>query len=408
MSTPEHVAVVGASAAGLTVTETLRREGFDGRLTLLGAEEHLPYDRPPLSKQLLSGAWPKERVQLRTPDVLDGLDLDLRLGTVATSVDTTARTLELDGADTLAYDQLVIATGVRPRRLPGTENLAGVHVLRSLDDALTLREQLRDTSRLVVVGAGFMGAEAASVARQLGADVTMVTDTAVPLAEVLGAELGAEVARIHQDHGVRIEAGVRVEEVVAEHGRATGVRLADGRTLPADVVLVAIGAVPNVEWLSGSDVPVGSGVECAATCAAGPGIWAAGDVASWPHPALGQRVRIEHRTNAAEQGLAVARNLLAGSGATPFTSVPYIWSDQYDRKIQIYGRPQGADQVRIVEGALSERRLVALYGKHGRVCAAVGVNMARTLRQYRSAVADAAPWDTAASPVGARTTEGAR
>ncbi|WP_243794852.1 NAD(P)/FAD-dependent oxidoreductase [Saccharopolyspora gloriosae] len=403
---PARVAVVGASAAGLGAAEALRRGGFDGAVTLVGAEPHLPYDRPPLSKQLLSGAWEADRLRLRSDEAIDDLDLDLRLGTTASALDPGARKLSLHSGEIVGYDELVIATGVRPRRLPGTEDVAGVHVLRTLDDALALREALAGHPRLVVVGGGFMGAEAASAARELGAEVTLVTDTAMPLADVLGEELGGVLTATHRDHGVRIEAGVLVGEVLAERGRVTGVRLSDERTLPADLVLVAIGAIPNVEWLAGSGVPVGNGVECDETCSAGPGVWAAGDVASWPHPDLGRRIRIEHRTNATEQGMAVARNLLADDGGSAFAPVPYIWSDQYDRKIQIYGRPQGADRVCVVEGSLTERRLVALYGRQGRVCAVVGINMARAARGFRPLVAERRPWPAATELVNA--TEGER
>jgi len=371
----------------------LRRSGFDGAVTLIGAEPHLPYDRPPLSKQLLSGAWEADRLRLRSDEAISDLGLDLRLGTAATALDPVARKVTLDDGELVGYDELVITTGVRVRRLPGTEDLAGVYVLRTLDDALALREALAGRPRLVVVGGGFMGAEAASVARELGAEVTMVTDTPMPLADVLGEDLGGVLTATHRDHGVRVEAGVLVEGVLAEHGRVTGVRLSDERTLPADLVLVAIGAIPNTEWLAGSGVPVGNGVECDATCNAGPGVWAAGDVASWPHPDLGQRIRIEHRTNATEQGMAVARNLLADDGgASEFGPVPYIWSDQYDRKIQIYGRPQGADRVDVVEGSIAERKLVAVYSSQGRVTAVVGINMARAVRGYRPYVAERRPW----------------
>lgn len=393
VSRPDRIAVVGASAAGLGVAEALRRRGFEGAVTLVGAETHLPYDRPPLSKQLLSGAWETDRLRLRSDEAMRDLDLDLRLGKAATALDPVARKLTVDDGEVVGYDELVITTGVRARRLPGTEDVAGVHVLRTLDDALALREALAGRPRLVVVGGGFMGAESAAVARELGAEVTMVTDTPMPLADVLGDVLGGVLTATHRDHCVRVEAGVLVEGVLAEDGRVTGVLLSDERTLPADLVLVAIGAIPNTEWLAGSGVPVGNGVECDATCSAGPGVWAAGDVASWTHPDLGQRIRIEHRTNATEQAMAVARNLLADDGEmSEFAPVPYIWSDQYDRKIQIYGRPQGADRVDVVEGSVPERKLVAVYSSQGRVCAAVGINMARAVRGFRPLVAERRPW----------------
>jgi 3-phenylpropionate/trans-cinnamate dioxygenase ferredoxin reductase subunit len=391
-----RVVVVGASAAGLAAAEGLRREGFTGSLTLVGEEEHLPYDRPPLSKQLLSGEWDSERLLLRAPEAVEALGLELRLGVRAESLDAAAREVKLSDGTRVGYDALVVATGASARRLPGTEGVAGVHVLRTLEDALAFREALGARPRLVIVGSGFVGAEAAAVARKLGAEVTMVTDVAVPLADALGPELGQLLSDVHLEHGVRIVAGVLVKEILAKNGRATGVRLADGRMVDADEVLVGIGARPGTAWLEGSGIAAANGVECDSTLYAGNGVWAAGDVACWLHPRTGEPTRIEHRTNASEQGLAVARNILAGPGkAAPFDPVPYVWSDQYDLKIQIYGRTRGADEVRIVEGSVEDRKLVALYGKGGRVCGVVGVNLPRATRTYRALVAEAAEWDRA-------------
>jgi NADPH-dependent 2,4-dienoyl-CoA reductase/sulfur reductase-like enzyme len=395
----QRVVVVGASAAGLAAAEGLRRLGYGGELTLIGEEKHLPYDRPPLSKQLLAGAWETDRLPLRSPDALEGLALELRLGVAATGLDAGSKRVVLADGERVPYDAMVIATGARARRLPGTEGVAGVHVLRTVEDALALRADLRqrERTRLVVIGGGFVGAEAAAVARDAGCEVTLVTDTEQPMGDVLGPELGALLADVHAERGVRIETGVLAERVLLGEGRAGGVRLADGRVLDADAVLVGIGAQPNVEWLEGSGVPVGDGVECDVTLRAADGIWAAGDVASWHEPATGERLRVEHRTNAGEQGLAVARNILAGPGqAKPFSTVPFVWSDQYELKLQIHGRPRGADEVRIVEGSLDERRFTALYAKRGRVCAAVGANMTRALRGLRPLVADRTPWEEAA------------
>lgn len=388
-----RVVVVGASASGLAAAEGLRRSGYDGRLTLVGEEEHPPYDRPPLSTHVLSGARDAERTHLRTAEALAALDLDLRLGQRAAGLDEERREVVTAAADRIGYDALVVATGARARPLPGAEDVEGVHLLRTLDDALRLREALLARPRLVVVGGGFIGAEAAAVARVRGCETTVVTDAAVPMEEAVGAEVGALLADVHRSRGVRLETGVPCTGIRTAHGRACGVRLADGRVLEADAVLVGIGALPNTEWLAGSSVPVGNGVECDATLRAGEGVWAAGDVASWPDPATGERIRVEHRGNAGEQGYAVARNILAGpGGATPFETVPYVWSDQYDLKIQIHGRPAGATAFTVVEGDPAEHRFTALYGRAGRVCAAMGVNSVRALRSLRPLVADRAPW----------------
>ncbi|MGW0704428.1 NAD(P)/FAD-dependent oxidoreductase [Streptomyces sp. NPDC002643] len=388
-----NVVIVGASAAGLTVAETLRRHGCGGRITLIGDEDALPYDRPPLSKEVLSGAWPEERVMLRDGAAFAALELDLRLGIRATGVDVRARSVTLDDGSRLPYDHLVITTGVRPRRLPGTDGIPGVHVLRTLPDALALSKELANRPRLVIVGAGFLGAEAAAVARQAGAEVTLVSDIAAPLSDVLGPQLGSLLIEMHREHGVEIITGMAVRDVVTSGGRATGVRLVDGRVIEADTILLSIGCLPNTEWLAGSGIETGNGVVCDEHCQAAPDAWAAGDVASWVHPRWG-RLRIEHRTNAAEQGVLVARNILSKGKPESFAPVPYIWSDQYDRKIQIYGLPRGADHFAVIEGSLDERRLVALYGKDGVVTAAVGINSSRSVRAARALVGT--PWGSAA------------
>lgn len=394
MTPAPSVLIVGASAAGLSVAENLRRGGFTGQLTMIGDEHHLPYDRPPLSKEVLSGLWPDAKTQFRGRSTFSELDIDLRLGAGAERVDGSARIVTCSDGTQIAYDDLVIATGVRPRPLPGTEGLQGVHVLRTRDDAQRLRSALRGRPRLVIVGAGFLGAEVASVARTAGADVTLVSDIDSPLSDVLGTELGGLLLRAHTDHGVHLKTGVKVVAVTHHDNRVTGVELADGSTLPADAVLVAIGSIPNTEWLAGSGIPIGNGVICDEFCSAQPGVWAAGDVASWHHVELDERLRLEHRTNAAEQGIAVARNILAADSPTPFTPVPYIWSDQYDLKLQIYGQTRGADAFAVIDGDLTDGRFVAVYGKHGNVRGAVGAGMIRPLRAARALVIARAPWST--------------
>ncbi|WP_328883869.1 NAD(P)/FAD-dependent oxidoreductase [Streptomyces sp. NBC_00299] len=379
-----RVVVVGASAAGLAAAETLRREGHDGTLTLVGDEPLAPYDRPPLSKHLLAGEWEPERLTLRTPDDLAGLDLDLRLVVAATGLRLTDGTVQLADGSTVPYDGLIVATGVRPRHLPGQ----GGHVLRTLDDAVRLRDRLTPGRRLVVVGAGFLGAEAAAVAWRLGCEVTLLEPAPVPLAHAVGTQVGELLTRAHLERGVDLRCGVTVTEVTE-----SGVRLADGELVDADEVLIAVGSLPNTDWLDGSGLTVGDGVVCDEYCAAARNVYAAGDVARWYNPLFGRSMRIEHRTNAAEQGMAAARHLLNPDGRKPFAPVPYFWSDQYDMKIQAYGFLRGHDEVAIVDGDLTERRFVAAYRTGDRVTGALAVGMPpRAIRQWRQAIASGTNW----------------
>ncbi|MFI1854230.1 NAD(P)/FAD-dependent oxidoreductase [Streptomyces sp. NPDC020480] len=385
---PRDLVIVGASAAGLATAEALRNKGYDGALTLIGDEPHLPYDRPPLSKQVLSGDWQPERVRLRDEEAIGRLDADFRLGRRAAGLDIARRKVLLDGGDRLPFGALVIATGVTPRRLPG-DDLAGVHVLRTLDDALTLRTHLLARPKAVVVGAGFLGAEVAAVARTMGLEVTLVDPLPVPMRRQLGDRIGELVGQMHSDHGVALRLGVGVARFLESAGRVVAVELADDTKLDADLVLVAVGSTPATDWLTDSGLPLGNGVECGARCQAAPGIYAAGDVASWHNPHFGLRMRVEHRLNATEQGMAVAADLLGEQ--RPFAPIPYFWSDQYDARIQAYGIfPDDAD-VKIVHGSLDDRRFVAAYGHEGKVVGVLGWNSHRELRKLRQLVVDHAP-----------------
>jgi NADPH-dependent 2,4-dienoyl-CoA reductase/sulfur reductase-like enzyme len=392
---PERAVIVGASAAGLAAAEALRNKGYAGELTLIGEETHLPYDRPPLSKQVLSGAWEPARVQLRNEQAIAGLHADLRLGARAIGLDLPGQEILLDGGQRVGFDALVIATGARPRRLAG-DDLAGVHSVRTLDDALSLRADLLGSPRVVVIGAGFLGAEAAAVAREMSLQVTLVDPLPVPMYRQFGDQVGGVVAAVHRDHGVAVRMGTGVARFLDADGRVVGVELTDGAILDADVVVVAVGAVPATDWLAGSGVPLGNGVECDATCEAAPGVYATGDVASWYNPHFGARMRVEHRLNATEQSMVVADNILGA--ATPYASIPYFWSDQYDVRIQAYGIfPEGAD-ITLLEGDPADGRFVAAYGRDGTVVGVLGWNSPRQLRGYRKLVADHAAWP-AASPV---------
>ncbi|MGA6166267.1 NAD(P)/FAD-dependent oxidoreductase [Amycolatopsis magusensis] len=390
------VVVVGASAAGFATAEGLRRNGYDGALTLVGAEPELPYDRPPLSKQVLTGAWEADRIRLCRPDKATELGLDLRLGTSAAGLDTATRHLALTDGSVLPYEQLVLATGVVPRPFPGTGGLRGLRTLRTLEDSLALRADLAPGARLVVIGAGFLGTEIAAAARTLGAEVWLVEPEPVPLGIAVGTAVGEFVAGLHREHGVHLHTGpaAAVRDFKVNAGTVEAVVLADGTELRCDLAVVAIGSVPATGWLAGSELTLGDGIECDAHCSAAPGVYAAGDVASWFHERAGVRVRLEHRTNATEQGLYVAKALL-GQAGEPFTPVPYFWSDQYDTKIVAFGLLRGADEVRVVEGAIADGEFVALYRKGNRLTGVLGVRRAKSVRQWRALLAAGSGWDEA-------------
>ena len=388
------VTIVGASLAGLRASETLRSEGFEGDVRLIGAERHLPYDRPPLSKQVLAGDWEPDRTVLTTADKLAELEVEVSLGLSAAAFDLATRTLTLDTGETLAVDGLVVATGAHCRTLPGTGNLDGVYVLRSLDDSLALRAEFEAVpSRVVVVGAGFIGAEVAATARGRGLEVTMVEALPNPLARVLGDEMGSVCAAVHRDHGVDLRTGVGVDGLGGDD-RVRQVLLSDGSVVEADVVVVGIGVIPNTEWLDGSGLTIDNGVVCDSSCLAADGVVAAGDVARWPNELFGETMRVEHWDNAAAQGAHAARRLLT-EDAGPFTPVPWFWSDQYDRKIQLAGRVRPDDEVRVVAGSIEERRFAALYGRAGRLMGVLGFNRPRHVMRYRALIEQGASFDEA-------------
>lgn len=382
-----RVVIVGASLAGLRAAQAVRRAGHDGPLTVVGAEPHMPYTRPPLSKEILAGLQDLDSCAFPCEDV----EAEWRLGTAATALDTERRELELEGGETLPYDRLVIATGARPREWtgPGAE-LEGLFVLRDRDHAQALKRALGSRPRLAVVGGGFVGCEVASSARKLGAEVTMIDVAPQPM-PVLGPELGAHCAELHRSHGVELRLGVGVEGFEGA-GSVEAVRLADGSRVEADVAVVALGAVPNTEWLRSSGLELEPGVVCDATLAArgAGGVFCAGDAAAWPHPmADGELIRIEHWTNAAEQGTHAGRNLLvAPEERTPYEAVPYFWSDQYDVKIQAVGLMARAERTVVLEADADSGRFVAAGVRDGRAVAAVAFNAPRRLAFYRRRLAD--------------------
>jgi NADPH-dependent 2,4-dienoyl-CoA reductase/sulfur reductase-like enzyme len=396
----ERIVVVGASLAGLRACETLRTAGFTGTVTVIGAEPHMPYDRPPLSKNLLRGEWEPERIELRKPAELAGLALDMRLGVSAKSLDVSRRAVTLETGQVVAGDGVIIATGSAPRPLPGQPDLDGLTMLRTIDDSLALRGRLADRPRLVVIGAGFIGLEVAATAAQTGCSVVVLEGASAPMIRGLGAEMGHVVAQVHARNGVEVRCGVAVGAIEGDGDRVTGVRLADDELVEADVVVVGVGVSPVTRWLDDSELEIRDGIVCSSTLRAAAGIFAAGDCARWVNPLFGEsgeEMRVEHWTNAAEQGQAAAENLLAelaGEPATPYAPVPFFWSDQFDSRIQFIGRAHGDDEVRVVAGD-TDGKFVAIYGYDGRLRGALGVSMPKVVMPYRKLVASASTWDDA-------------
>jgi NADPH-dependent 2,4-dienoyl-CoA reductase/sulfur reductase-like enzyme len=378
------VVVVGASAAGVAAVETLGRLEFGGDIVLVGDEPDIAPDRPPLSKQVLAGDWAPAQAALLNPARRAAINAHLLLGMRAVALDETARAVAFDDGSALPFDDLVIATGVRPRTLPGSA-ATGVHVLRTLDDALSLQPALEPNSHLVIVGAGFLGLEIAATARRRGVTVTVVEPIEHPLATRLGVTTAARLLDLHRAQGVQLRLGIGVSEFVTDAaGTVSAVRLGDGSTVACSTVVVAIGCTPNVEWLAGSSLDTTDGVLCDPECRAAPGIWAAGDVARWHHNGLARLIRIEHRLNASEQGIAVATNLVGPSA--PFVPTPFFWTDHYDVKIQVAGVIDVAadEQVDEVEGG----GFVCTYRVDGRLIAVLGWNATKAIMPLRRELKD--------------------
>jgi 3-phenylpropionate/trans-cinnamate dioxygenase ferredoxin reductase subunit len=394
----EQIVVVGLSLAGLRCVETLRRAGYAGRVVAIHGEAHLPYDRPPLSKELLAGTWEPEQMVLRRDGIAD-LEIDVKAPSLAIALDVEGRTVELDDGSRVPFDGLAVATGMSPRRLPNQPELDGVHVLRTLDDSLAIRARLdAGARRVVVIGAGFIGSEVASTCRERGLDVTVLEALDAPMVRGLGPVLGHVCGDLHRDHGVDLRLGVAVEAI--EGGdRVERVLLADGDVVDADIVVVGIGVAPNTGWLESSGLALDNGVVCDETCRAAPGIVVAGDVCRWPNPLYdGESMRLEHWTNATEQGVHAAHRLLAeaaGEAGDAFTSVPFVWSDQYETKIQTVGWFSGDDEMHVAHGSLADRKFVALFGRAGRLVGALGFSSPRLVMQYRRLIAERASWDDA-------------
>ena len=388
-----HVAIVGASLAGVSAAEGLRERGFDGDITLLDAEASLPYDRPPLSKGALKGDQPFEDLLLRPPSWYEEQGVHLRLGQPVRALDTSSRTLYLHGHDELRFDGLVIATGSAARDLPiPCGDPSGIHRLRTLEDSRRLRADLIPGRHLVVVGAGFIGLEVAATARLLGLDVTVVETAATPLNRVFGDRVGEWIRQLHERNGVDVRCAVSLQEISAD-GRGFTLRFADGLTLPADVVVTGVGAAPQTAWLDGSGIAVANGIRCSADLRTSvPDVVAAGDVVQWHNSLFGEEMRIEHWTNAVEQGRHAAGTVLGER--QDYQAVPYFWTDQHDAKIRFVGRASGADDIVVDEP--KPGAFIALFGRGGVLRGAVCVNTPRRLAQYREAISAGTSWEEAA------------
>lgn len=391
---PFRVVVVGASLAGLRAAQDLRGAGHDGTITIVGAEHHRPYDRPPLSKQILVGKAGPDDLDLPFDD---DLDAEWHLGTAASGLDLDTKRVRLQTGEEVAFDRLVIATGAHPRRLRGAEPGPGVHYLRTIDDALALRDDLVTAEQAVVIGAGFIGLEVAASAHQLGVHVTVMEALPVPLERAIGPEMGWAIAALHQRQGVEVRLGAQVDGLLGG-ARVEGIRMSDGEVVPAHVVVVGIGVTPTTGWLETSGIDLADGVCCDERLRVmvgrrpHPDIVAVGDVARWRHPGSGEMARVEHWTNAVDQAEAAVRTLLHGDAAPPYAPVPYFWSDQHGVKIQFVGETRPGDTVTVLEGDPAENRFVAAYGRAGRLVAGLGMRRPARVMELQRLIAAGAPF----------------
>lgn len=391
------VVVVGSSVGGVRTAQAMRTEGFTGRIVLVGQEADLPYDKPPLSKQLLAGMWDTDRITLLGTAAAEAAGIELRLGVGAARLDVAGRRIELADGTALGYDAVVLATGADARPSPWVAG-SGVHVLRSLADATALRRDLGAQGPVVVVGGGFIGAEVAATARALGREVTVVDPLPAPIGRVIGDAVAEHVTTLHHRHDVATRFGVGVEDVRGRPGDLR-VRLTDGTELDAGTVVVGIGAIPNDAWLQDSGLLVDDGVVCDehGRAPGSPDVYAVGDVARWYHPGLEKHRRVEHWTNAVEQAAVVAHNLVHPDDLRAHRPVEYVWSDQYDWRIQIVGRPGAATRHELLgdlDGA--QARGAAVYtDDSGLLCGAVTVNWPKALVVCRRLMGTAATFDDA-------------
>jgi NADPH-dependent 2,4-dienoyl-CoA reductase/sulfur reductase-like enzyme len=385
---------VGTSLAGLRAIETLRREGYEGRIVAVGEEPCMPYDRPPLSKQFLKGEWDADKIVLRHQLAGDE-GIEWRLGCRVSALDPRSKRLVFEDGATLDYDGLIIATGARARSFPNAPELEGIFVLRTLADAEALRHALDANPKVAVIGAGFIGMEVAASCRERGLDVTVVEFLDTPLVRGLGRVLGEHVAGVFRERGVDLRCGVGVKAFIGSE-RVEALELEDGGRVAADVVIVGIGASPATEWLEGSGLALDNGVLCDEFCATqADDVVVAGDVARWRDPRTGIATRVEHWTNAVEQSVHAARRLLHGEAVGPFEHVPYVWTDQFDLRIQIAGEVREGDEMHVGLGSLAAGRCLVLFGREGKLTGAVGFRRPRQLNEFRDLIGEGLGWEEA-------------
>ncbi len=380
----QTLVIIGASLTGGRAAEALRKEGFDGRLVLAGAEPEQPYERPPLSKEYLRGDLAREKLFILKPEFYREHQIELRLGVAATRIDAKERLVELANGERLAFDRLLIATGGRPRKLavPGSD-LEGIYELRIVADSDRIAAALQPGRRLAVIGAGFIGAEVAATARSKGLEVSVLEVAAVPLGRALSDEMGNVFAEIHRDHGVQLYTNEAVERFEGA-GRVERVVSTSGRAIDCDLVIVGVGIQPNVEIAEAAGLEVDNGIVVDEYCETSrPGIYAAGDVARFYHPLLGERIRLEHWSNAQKQGAAAAKNMLGMR--EPYDEVPWFWSDQYDINLQLIGHSSGWDEV-VTRGSVGDRAFTAFYLRNGRLRAALAVNRFKDIGPSRQLI----------------------
>ena len=377
MSDP-GIVVIGAGQAGGWAARTLRDEGFEGPVTVIGEEPYPPYERPPLSKEVLLGKEPAESSYLWPEGSFDELGIELRTGVEATAIDRETRTVSLSDGGSTVYDKLLIATGGRVRKLPiAGAQLDGVHYLRGIDDSAAIRADLGEGAKLLVIGGGWIGLEVAAAGRVLGADVTVVEALDMLCARALTPDMAACLLEVHRERGVDVRLGATIEALTGE-GRVSGARLSGGETLPATAVVIGIGIVPNVQLAEAAGLEVDNGIKVDALCrTSDPDVFAAGDVTNHPNDLLGRSIRLESWENAQNQGIAAAKAMLGGE--TPYCEIPWFWSDQYDVNIQLVGLPTDFDET-VTRGQRADGNFVEFYMKDGRIDGAAAINNPRDIR----------------------------